>query len=88
MHNKLKTAFSAVSVLNKATGQNLDWHIDRTETDNLFIVNKVENEEREVQDVIDEIGKLYNPLLDDLDMDTLMENNMDSESVSKTGCKA
>ena len=58
MHHKLKTVFSAVGVLNKATGQNPDWHIDRTETENLFIVNKAEIEEREVQDVINEVGKL------------------------------
>ena len=37
--------------------------------------------------MLDEVGKLYNPLLDDLDMDTLMEDNMDSESVKKTGCE-
>ena len=85
---QIKDCIFALSVLNKATGQNLYWQINKTETENLFIVNKVENEEREVQDVIDEVGKLYNPLLDDLDMDTLMEDNMDSESVSKTGCKA
>ena len=46
-------AYSAVSVLNKATGRNLDWH---------------------------EVDKPYDPLLDDLDMDTLMEDDMDSES--------
>ena len=33
--------------------------------------------------MLDEVGKLYNPLLDDLDMDTLMEDNMNSESVKK-----
>ena len=33
--------------------------------------------------MIDEVNELYDPLLDDLDMDTLMEDNMDSESVSK-----
>ena len=37
--------------------------------------------------MLDEVGTLYNPLLDDLDMDTLMEDNIDSESVKKTGCE-
>ena len=33
--------------------------------------------------MIDEVNELYDPLLDDLDTDTLMKGNMDSESVSK-----
>ena len=83
IHNKLKIEYSGVSVLNKATGWKPDWHIDRTETENLIIVNKAENEEREVQDVIYEVDELYDPLLDDLNMDILMEDNMDSKSISK-----
>ena len=35
--------------------------------------------------MLDEVGKLYNPLLDDVDMDTLMEDNIGNEPVEKMG---
>ena len=37
--------------------------------------------------MLDKVGKLYNPRLDDLDMEALMEDSMDSELVKKTGCR-
>ena len=39
-----------------------------------------ENEEMEVQDVLEVVDEYYNLLLDDLDMVTLMEEDVDSES--------
>ena len=46
-------------------------------------MNKAENEKREVQDAIDEVDELYDPLLGSLDMVAHMEDNMDSELFKK-----
>ena len=43
------------------------------------------NEEWEVQHMIKETDGYCNPLLDDLDMATLMEEGMNSESGSQNG---
>ena len=45
-----------------------------------------ENEEREVQDVLEENDEYYDQLLDDIDMATLMED-VDSESGSQNGLR-
>ena len=42
-----------------------------------------ENEEREVEDVLDEVDKLYDPSLDDLDTNTRIAHDVISESGSQ-----
>ena len=44
-----------------------------------------ENEEWEAQDEIEEDDEHFHPLLDDVDMATLMEEDVDSESGSQNG---
>ena len=42
-----------------------------------FIVSMVENRDREVQDVLEDEDGIYAPLLDDLDLKTLMADGVD-----------
>ena len=44
-----------------------------------------ENEEWELQHMTEETDEYYNPLLDDLDMTTLMEEGLNSESELRNG---
>ena len=46
-----------------------------------------ENEEWEAQDVIEEDNEHFDLLLDYADMATLMEDDMDSESMSQNGLR-
>ena len=51
------------------------------------LVKMAENEEGEVQDMIKEVDKYYDPLLNDLDMVTLTEEDMDNKSGSQNGLR-
>ena len=54
-----------------------------------LLVSMAENEEREVQDVLDEVDELLDPLLDDLDIKMSTAHNVKLVSQGhKTGCKA
>ena len=56
------------------------------EKENLvYLVNMAENEEWEAQDVIEEDDEHFNPLLDNVDMVTLMEKDVNSQLGSQNG---
>ena len=61
---------------------------DRKEKENLnYLVNMAENEVWEPQNVIEEDDEHFDPLLDNVNMATHMEEDVDSESWSQNGLR-